>query len=107
METASQVRTSLPSDTKLMPVQIIEGVSYLMTKDSTKPLDERYVHSIKSTENGGLLIFTFVPSLLSLIHKTPTIQVDTTFKRTAGDMKEWEIVIWYSELMRGTFYFQI
>ena len=77
------------------------GVADLMVKDLLKPVEERYVHSIMSTEHGGVLIFTFFSYLLALIHKALTIQVDTTFKRTAGDINEWEIVIWYRELQRG------
>lgn len=75
----------------------------LLAKDLLKPVEERYVHSIKTTAPGGILIFTFLPRLLALIHKALTIQVDTTFKRTAGDINEWEIVIWYRELQRGMF----
>ena len=77
------------------------GVADLMAKDLLKPVEERYIHSIMSTEHGGILIFTFLSCLLALIHKALTIQVDTTFKRTAGDINEWEIVIWYHELQRG------
>ena len=75
-----------------------------MAKDLLKPVEERYVHSIMSTEHGGILIFTFFSRLLALIHKALTIQVDTTSKRTAGDINEWEIVIWYHELQRGAIY---
>lgn len=80
------------------------GVADLMVKDLLKPIEERYIHSIMSTQHGGILIFTFLSRLLTLIHKALTIQVDTTFKRTAGDINEWEIVIWYRELQRGTFF---
>jgi hypothetical protein len=80
------------------------GVADLMAKDLLKPVEERYVHSIISTEHGGILIFTFLSRLLALIHKALTIQVDTTFKWTAGDINEWEIVVWYRELQRGMFY---
>jgi hypothetical protein len=83
----------------------IIGVADLMAKDLLKPVEERYVHSIMSTEHGGILIFTFLSRLLALIHKALTIQVDTTFKRTAGDINEWEIVIWYHELQRGKIYY--
>jgi hypothetical protein len=83
----------------------ITGVADLMAKDLLKPVEERYVHSIMSTEHGGILIFTFLSHLLALIHKALTIQVDTTFKRTAGDINEWEIVIWYHELQQGKIYY--
>jgi predicted membrane protein len=76
-----------------------------MAKDLLKPVEEQYVHSIMSTEHSGILIFTFLSRLLALIHKALTIQVDTTFKRTAGDINEWELVIWYQELQRGKLYY--
>ena len=76
-----------------------------MAKDLLKPVEEQYIHSIMSTEHGGILIFTFLSRLLALIHKALTIQVDTTFKQTAGDINEWEIVIWYHELQRGKIFY--
>jgi len=80
---------------------LLSGVADLLAKDVLKPIKERYIHSIMTTAHGGLLIFTFFSDLLALIHSALTIQVDTTFKRTAGDINEWEIVIWYRELQRG------
>jgi hypothetical protein len=84
---------------------LLPGVADLLAKDLLKPIQERYIHSIITTEHGGVLIFTFFSNLLALIHSALTIQVDTTFKRTAGDIKEWEIVIWYRELQRGMSHF--
>jgi hypothetical protein len=80
---------------------LLSGVADLLAKDVLKPIEERYVHSIMTTAHGGLLIFTFFSYLLALIHSALTIQVDTTFKRTIGDINEWELVIWYRELQRG------
>ncbi|KAJ7511946.1 hypothetical protein B0H11DRAFT_1899441 [Mycena galericulata] len=33
-----------------------------------------------------------------------TVQVDTTFGRTAGELNEWEFVIWYGSVERGRVY---
>ena len=49
------------------------------------------------------MIFTFQPYLLGLVHEAVTIQVDTTFKRTVGELQECEIVIWYPAVQRGRF----
>ena len=72
-----------------------------MQKDLVKPQDERYIHSIITTETGGIVVFTANSFLLSLIHKAATIQVDTTFKCAVGDLKEWEVVIWEPEVQHG------
>lgn len=72
-----------------------------MKADREKPAADRYIHSIKTTTEGGMLIFTFNVFLLGLVHDALTIQVDSTFKRMAGDLNEWEIVIWYPHVSRG------
>lgn len=105
MAAMSQVSFAFLFDLGFEMTFLKPGVADLMAKDLLKPVEERYVHSIMSTEHGGILIFTFLSRLLALIHKALTIQVDTTFKRTAGDINEWEIVIWYQELQRGILYF--
>ena len=84
---------------------LLPGVADLLAKDVLKPIQERYVHSIITTEHGGILIFIFFSNLLALIHSALTIQVDTTFKQTAGDINKWEIVIWYCKLQRGMSHF--
>ncbi|KAF8961308.1 hypothetical protein BDZ97DRAFT_1760046 [Flammula alnicola] len=77
----------------------LEGVMHLLQEDLKKPIEERYVHGLKRLPNGGTIIVTAEPFLLSHIHKTKTLQVDTTFKRTVGELKEWdsEVVIWEEE----------
>ncbi|KAL0948752.1 hypothetical protein HGRIS_008885 [Hohenbuehelia grisea] len=79
----------------------LAGVFELRKKSIDKPRSEQYIHMIQTTPSGGHLIFTFVPFLLNLIHKTVSFQVDTTFKRTIGDMKEWELVIWFTAVLQA------
>jgi len=79
------------------------GVVNQYMSDLRKPLESRYIHKIVTTPNGGILIFTFQPKLASLIHKALSLLVDTTFKRAAGDLNEWEIVIWYPAINRSKF----
>ena|ERR1700729_2547432 len=72
------------------------GVYYKFLEDRTLPIEDRYIHSVLHDDSGGILIITFEHFLAQLIHKALSFEVDTTFKRTHGDMNEWEIVIWYS-----------
>lgn len=75
---------------------------HLMKEDLKKPVDARYVHSYSTTVSGGSILLTANPYLLSRIHLALTIFVDTTFKRTAGTLKEWEVVMWDRVVQRGT-----
>ncbi|KAF9489003.1 hypothetical protein BDN71DRAFT_1512533 [Pleurotus eryngii] len=79
----------------------LSGVFDVCQKDVNKPLTEQYIHVIETTEAGGILVFTFVPFLLSLIHDTVSFQVDTTFKHTVGDLKEIEFTIWFAPVLRA------
>ena len=63
----------------------------------------RYIHSIKTTPTGAKLIFTADAFLLGLIHHAVSIQVDTTFKRAIGELKEWEVVMWERRVKRSEF----
>ena len=44
------------------------------------------------------VIVTFIPSLVNYIHTAWATSHDNTYKRLAGEWKEWEIVIWLSKL---------
>lgn len=63
----------------------------------------RYIHSIKTTPTGAKLIFTADTFLLGLIHHAISIQVDTTFKRAIGELKEWEVVMWERRVKHSEF----
>jgi hypothetical protein len=81
---------------------LFSGVIHLMQQDLTNlEAEERYIHAIATTLTGGKILFTANPFLLGRIHKAISIYVDTTFKRTAGEMNEWEIVMWDEEVQRG------
>ena len=78
------------------------GVHHEMSKDNSRKLDQRYIWSISDIlETDGTLVFTANSFLLSRIHKAVFIHVDTTFKRTFGNMNEWEVVTWDPEVQRG------
>jgi hypothetical protein len=78
----------------------------MMKEEMKKNSDEdRYIHSIKiDGMTGRMLLFTANAYLLSLIHNTEALQVDTTFKRVAGDLNEWEVVMWDNASQRGEFF---
>ncbi|KAJ7589309.1 hypothetical protein C8J56DRAFT_888896 [Mycena floridula] len=60
------------------------------------PLKERYVHQV--VMNGSLKVaVTMEPELAELIHSTRYIDLDYTFKRTHGELNEWEVVVWDDE----------
>ena len=77
------------------------GTIHLMNKDLEKPIEERYIHGFATTIHGGRIILTANPFLLTRIHLAKTIFVDTTFKRTVGTLKEWEVVMYDKEVERG------
>ena len=72
-----------------------------MNKDLSKPIEERYIHGFATTIHGGRVILTANSSLLARIHHAKTLFVDTTFKRTVGVLKEWEVVIYDKGVERG------
>lgn len=72
-----------------------------MNEDLKRPLEERYIHGFTSTINGGRVILTANQFLLTRIHLATTLYVDTTFKRTVGSLKEWEVVMYDKEAERG------
>ncbi|KAG6806939.1 hypothetical protein H0H92_009509, partial [Tricholoma furcatifolium] len=79
----------------------VAGVWNALRTDLKKPLQDRYIHNIMITPSGGMLIFTFQPYLLDLIHHAKSLYVDTTFKRAAGDLKEVEIVMWVESVQQA------
>ncbi|KAJ7435706.1 hypothetical protein B0H11DRAFT_2366612 [Mycena galericulata] len=79
----------------------------------TKRVKQTIIHHEKllsSPEGLGLAeyshypLITMVPYLATLVHVARTVQVDTTFGRTAGELNEWEFVIWYGSVERGRVY---
>ncbi|KAG6824629.1 hypothetical protein H0H92_006258 [Tricholoma furcatifolium] len=79
----------------------LPGIMHLHICDLEKPMAERYVHKIVTSDDGGVLVFTFVPSLLALIHKeeVSAFECDVTFKRSNG-LNEWEMVIYLASILR-------
>ena len=72
-----------------------------MNEDLVRPKEAQYIQSFMTTASGGKVLLTANPYLLKRIHMAETLFVDTTFKRTAGPMNEWEVVMWDQETQRG------
>ena len=61
------------------------------------PAEARYIHEVSSRE-GVDLIITMLPFLAAHIHSARATLHDTTYKRVFGKWKEWEVVVWDSQL---------
>ncbi|KAJ7229360.1 hypothetical protein C8J57DRAFT_1583306 [Mycena rebaudengoi] len=61
------------------------------------PLAQRYVHHVCMSGETKIAV-AMNPELAALLHDDGVrfIQGDITFKRTKGEMNEWEAVIWYT-----------
>ena len=71
------------------------GAVHMHIEDLKQPMAKRYIHKIITADDGGILVFTFVPSLLALIHKdeVKSFECDVTFKHVL-ELNEWEMVIY-------------
>lgn len=58
-------------------------------------MQERYIHEV-NVLNESIIIVTFNPSLVKYIHEATATLHDNTYKRVAGDWKEWEVVMWHA-----------
>ncbi|KAG6872941.1 hypothetical protein C0992_009244, partial [Termitomyces sp. T32_za158] len=74
---------------------------HLHLEDLKKPKDERYIHKILTSDEGGVLVFTFVPFILGLLHQdeVTAFECDVTFKRVI-DLNEWEMVTYLPSIER-------
>lgn len=61
---------------------------------SLKP-EEQYIWHLRM-EGATKLVVTTNPVLATLIHGARYLVCDYTFKRTSGDLNEWEVAIWRS-----------
>ena len=55
--------------------------------------EEQYIWHLRM-EGDIKLVVTAHPTLAAFIHKARFLVCDYTFKRTSGDLNEWEVVIW-------------
>jgi len=65
-----------------------------------QPTEQRYIHSVVTGQNGGIMIATFQLALAKLIHQVKSLFVDTTFKWAIGDLNELELAIWEPSINR-------
>jgi hypothetical protein len=71
------------------------GAVHMHIEDLKQPMAKCYIHKIIMADDSGILVFTFVLSLLALIHKdeVKSFECDVTFKRILK-LNEWEMVVY-------------
>ncbi|KAJ6555496.1 hypothetical protein B0H10DRAFT_2241397 [Mycena sp. CBHHK59/15] len=81
----------------------VGGAFQLFWDEMKKPIDERYIHRIATMPDGGVIILTCLSALMRLLDDKGVLSFenDTTFKRVAGDINEWEVVIFFKALQRA------
>ena len=60
----------------------------------TRKKEEQYIWHLRMEGNVKVVV-TAHPFLAALIHSARFLVCDYTFKRTSGDLNEWEVVIWH------------
>jgi hypothetical protein len=76
---------------------LLLGVFACMRDQQNLPPEKRYVHQV-SSEDGTDVIVTMLPGLARLIHHADMTLHNNTYKRAHGIWKEWEVVLWNSQL---------
>ncbi|KAG6886952.1 hypothetical protein C0992_001484 [Termitomyces sp. T32_za158] len=78
------------------------GAMHLHLEDLKKPKDNHYIHKILTSDEGGVLVFTFVLFPLGLLHRdeVTAFECDVTFKRVI-DLNEWEMVTYLPSIERS------
>lgn len=68
-----------------------------------KGVDDKYIQKVVTMPDGGTMILTCLSALMRLLDDTgvTSFETDTTFNRVAGEMNEWEVVIFLKSLQRG------
>ncbi|KAF9029448.1 hypothetical protein BDZ89DRAFT_720088 [Hymenopellis radicata] len=81
----------------------IEALMGLVRVDTEQPLAEHGVHTVMMSPSGGTLVYSGYSYLLNFVHGAfaSGLRVDATFRRVRGELKEWEIVIWYAPAARA------
>ena len=70
------------------------------TGQSHHKKSQHYIHAMNTSEDGGIIIFTFCPKLLALISEANYFEGDGSFKQCKG-WEEWQMVIYYAPLKWG------
>ncbi|KAF7326552.1 hypothetical protein MVEN_02608400 [Mycena venus] len=79
------------------------GAFQLFLEDKKNPPHKRYIHCYRTTDDGSVLIITGVPFLIKLLDDPGVLAFDddTTFKRVAGEMNEWELAFFFKAVQRA------
>ncbi|KAJ7187096.1 hypothetical protein C8R46DRAFT_1274163 [Mycena filopes] len=103
---SNQVKRKLVREAKLeaYPAGLdVVGAFELFWQDMNKPITESYVQQLVNTPDGGLIILTCLAALMKLLDDegVTSFETDTTFKRVAGSINEWEVVLFLKSLQRA------
>ncbi|KAJ6573305.1 hypothetical protein B0H10DRAFT_1964125 [Mycena sp. CBHHK59/15] len=81
----------------------IDAIRPMFYEELRKSLPERYIHGYIETDQGELIIVTFVPYLLKLLDDpgVTSFDGDTTFKGIEGEVNEWELTIFAKVVQRA------
>jgi hypothetical protein len=77
------------------------GAFNLSREDLKKPdAKSRYYQHLVMMPDGGVMMLTCLAALMRLLDDEGVMnfETDTTFSRVAGDMNEWEVVIFLKAL---------
>ncbi|KAJ7870040.1 hypothetical protein B0H14DRAFT_3132169 [Mycena olivaceomarginata] len=80
------------------------GAFNLFWEDLKKPdAKSRYYQRLVMMPDGGVMMLTCLAALMRLLDDegVTNFETDTTFSRVAGDMNEWEVVIFLKALQRA------
>ncbi|KAJ7174783.1 hypothetical protein C8R46DRAFT_1252853 [Mycena filopes] len=103
---SNQVKRKLVREAKLeaYPAGLdVVGTFELFWQDMNKSITESYVQQLVNTPDGGLIILTCLAALMKLLDDegVTSFETDTTFKRVAGSINEWEVVLFLKSLQRA------
>ncbi|KAF7377145.1 hypothetical protein MSAN_00133600 [Mycena sanguinolenta] len=81
----------------------IDALLPMFQAEITKLPENRYIHSYLKSDDGGIIIVTFVPYLLKLLDDpgVTSFDGDTTFKGIEGKLNEWEMTIFAKMVQRA------
>ena len=60
----------------------------------TRNPEDQYIWHVRMDGNIKVVV-TAHPTLIALVHGARYLVCDYTFKRTSGELNEWEVVIWH------------
>ncbi|KAL1937198.1 hypothetical protein VTO73DRAFT_14471 [Trametes versicolor] len=98
----AQIHPALGVKQETRPYTGLQGIIAEKIKEQqlfeASNVDRGYIRSARLLHDNTHLIVCMNPYLAKLIHRTPWIMIDTTFKCVHGDTNQWKLPIWVPEL---------